>query len=199
MVLWTRGICTRFVRPLMTFLLLCAGICLLLFFITTSHIRWPGLAFTTLSQASETSASSHTVAPAFPTPRAFSIPVILQNPTVVPSTPWRAEDTWPVATAPAQNWYQPPVQLSPTSVSSSVQPTPRQELSPTPERSEQQPPLNDWLTNSISANGHLAGGLIDSPIELENLFWPAFIVTLLTISGCVILFLILQRKRHCQS
>src|SRR5579883_3485502 len=74
MVLWTRGIYGRFLQTLAAFLLLFLGICVLLFLITASGVRWPGLAVTAAPPPTAGSAST-------PTPASEIVPVILQNPT----------------------------------------------------------------------------------------------------------------------
>jgi hypothetical protein len=74
MVLWTRGIYGRFLQTLAAFLLLFLGICVLLFLVTASGVRWPGLAVTAAPPAASGAAST-------PTPASEIVPVILQNPT----------------------------------------------------------------------------------------------------------------------
>jgi hypothetical protein len=74
MVLWTRGIYGRFLQTLAAFLLLFLGICALLFLVTTSGVRWPGLAVTAAPPVTSGAASAVT-------PASNLVPVILQNPT----------------------------------------------------------------------------------------------------------------------
>lgn len=77
MVLWARGRYGRFLQTLAAFLLLFAGICVLLLLVTASGVKWPGLAVTAVPpMASVTvgAASARTAARAI-------VPIILQNPT----------------------------------------------------------------------------------------------------------------------
>ena len=72
MVLWTRSIYGRFLQTLAVFLLLFLGICVLLFLLIASGVRWPGLAITAAPPASSGAAL---------TPASNVVPVIMQNPT----------------------------------------------------------------------------------------------------------------------
>lgn len=82
MVLWTRGICNRFLQTLATFLCLFTAICVLLFLVTASGVKWPGLA---VSVTPATTASPPAAAPtATPAPAYLGLPPILQNPTPRP-------------------------------------------------------------------------------------------------------------------
>lgn len=200
MVLWTRGVCARFARSLLLFVALFVSICLLLFLVTNSDVRWPGLAFTASFETNSGSASASDLPVPTPTTVGFSIPVILQNPTVTPiptqlvATPLRPVATpRALATVPAKHKPTPSRQNEP---SAKPRPTPPQEMFPKPELPEL-PPNNGWFSDAIAANGHLAGGLIDSS-ELENLFWYALLATLLIIGSCIVLFLIIRRKRRLQ-
>lgn len=190
MVLWTRGVCVRFLRSLLVFVILFVSICLLLFFVTDSDVKWPGLAFTASQEGAGTTPSAHILSASTPTPMVFSIPVILQNHAVARATP---QD---VATLPVENRLLPAGQHKPVH-SPIVRPTPHHELLPTPETSDQ-PPVSDWLSNAVSAHGHLNGGLIDAPDELESLFWPALVATILTLGICFVCFLLFRHKRHFQ-
>lgn len=82
MVLWTRGICNRLLQTLATFLCLFTAICVLLFLVTASGVKWPGLA---VSVTPATTASTPAVSPtATPAPAHLGLPPILQNPTPRP-------------------------------------------------------------------------------------------------------------------
>lgn len=82
MVLWTRGICNRFLQTLATFLCLFTAICVLLFLVTASGVKWPGLA---VSVTPATTTSTPAVSPtATPAPAYLGLPPILQNPTPRP-------------------------------------------------------------------------------------------------------------------
>jgi hypothetical protein len=80
MVLWTRGICSRFLQTLATFLCLFIGICVLLFLVTASGVKWSGLAVTVPPPGSATPQATFT-----PASVPYTLPIILQNPTVLPS------------------------------------------------------------------------------------------------------------------
>lgn len=197
MVLWTRGNCLRFIRSVFFFFALFISICLLLFFVTNSDVKWPGLAFTASSETSAASTSTNDVSASTPTPVAFSIPVILQNPTVASKVVLPVTTPQVLATAPAMHKFTPVRRSRPKPFAKSKL-TPLEKLIPTPELPKQ-PSINDWLSDAISANGHLAGGLVDSPSELESLFWPALIAMLLTVGGCIAIFLVIHHKRHFQA
>ncbi len=74
MVLWTRSIYGRFLQTLAAFLLLFIGICVLLFLVTASGVRWPGLAVTAAPPTGSGAGSALT-------PASNLVPIILQNPT----------------------------------------------------------------------------------------------------------------------
>lgn len=82
MVLWTRGLCSRFLQTLATFLCLFIGICVMLFLITASGVKWPGLAVTVTPPGTAPSpATSRVLAGSTATPRTLSA-VVPQNPPV---------------------------------------------------------------------------------------------------------------------
>src|SRR5215469_5731947 len=84
MVLWTKGISTRILRIALSFSLLLGGIVLLLFLITTSNVKWPGLAFTATNPNITNASAKDSMLPA-PVSTTGSevniIPIILHNPT----------------------------------------------------------------------------------------------------------------------
>src|SRR5258708_11760020 len=84
MVLWTRGICSRFLQTLATFLCLFIGICVLLFLVTASGVKWSGLAVTVTPPGSS-SPPATPQATFTPASGPYILPIILQNPTVLPS------------------------------------------------------------------------------------------------------------------
>lgn len=86
MVLWTRGICNRILQTLATFLCLFTGICVLLFLVTASGVKWQGLAVS-VTPAGTSSTPAAPQATATPLPAYFNLPPILQNPTVQPRRP----------------------------------------------------------------------------------------------------------------
>lgn len=100
MVLWTSGSWKHLLRNTVTFLLLFACLCALLFLVTTSDGKWSGLAVTvaqsstsTRADGTEQPASADVPAPtAHPTPAPYIAPIILQNPLVTDaSIPTRSE------------------------------------------------------------------------------------------------------------
>ncbi len=99
MVLWTRGACGRFLRALVVFLLLFTAICVLLFLVTASGVKWPGLAVTVSSPGASSISTAAQPTPTA-TPSAYSVPIILQNPTAIPviPTPTAASAPTPIVT-----------------------------------------------------------------------------------------------------
>ena len=86
MVLWTRGMYSRFWQTLTTFLLLFVGICVLLSLMITSGVHWPGLAGNVVpSGATPTATTPRTMLTT--TSGASILPIILQNPTAEPAIP----------------------------------------------------------------------------------------------------------------
>jgi len=79
MVLWTKGLYSRFLRLIGVSVMLCCGVGLLLFFMLFSGGRWPGQAATSLPGAPTL---TQTYIAGLPT-----MPVILQNPRVPTATP----------------------------------------------------------------------------------------------------------------
>ncbi len=191
MVLWTRGICMRFLRVSLAFLLPIAALGLLLFIITANHIQWPGLAFTAsvpevpaavarVSQAPASVPSSH--APA------QSIPFILKNPTPAGQTGHLHKKS-----TPPHPVYLTHKQQRATAVLT----TPTISIPPSylyqPTQSPFEQPANgDWFTNAVIANGQLTGELTGP--TLRELLWPALLMAIL-MAGCCLFFLtFMQRK-----
>lgn len=83
MVLWTRGICNRFLQTLATFLCLFTAICVLIFLVTASGVKWQGLAVT-VAPAGTSSAQATSRSTSAPVSASLKLPPILQNPTVQP-------------------------------------------------------------------------------------------------------------------
>lgn len=81
MVLWTRGLFSRFLRAFFTFLMLFAGICVMLFLVTASGVRLPGLAVT-IAPPDLASSSAGARPTSTPVLAPYTIPIILQNPKV---------------------------------------------------------------------------------------------------------------------
>lgn len=111
MVLWTKGICSRFLQTFLTFLLLFVSICVMLFLITASGVRWPGLAITSALPGAAASPAMSTITPA----RAV-VPIIMQNPTPR-ATPAATPTSHPehprsATPAPASTWA--PARPTPT-------------------------------------------------------------------------------------
>jgi hypothetical protein len=189
MVLWTKGICTRFLRVSLTALLPLAALSLLLFILTANHIQWPGLAFTASVPAAPAAVAKTSQAPANvsqASPSEPSIPFILKNPTpalesvslhktstgshpvYITHKQKRAAEAQVTPTVPPSYFYQPT--QSPF----------------------QQPSDGDWFTNAVIANGKLAGELNGQ--ALRSLLLPALLLAML-MTGCCLLFLsFFQRK-----
>ncbi len=100
MVLWTRRIDRRFLQTFLTFLLLFVSICVMLFLVTASGVRWPGLAITSALPGAASSTTSAV------TPARAIVPIIMQNPTpkAQPAATPTSHPAHPRSTAPASNW-----------------------------------------------------------------------------------------------
>lgn len=106
MVLWTRGICNRLMQTLATFLCLFTAICVLLFLVTASGVKWPGLAVSvTPATTASTPAASPTATPAPTAPAYLGLPPILQNPT---PRPYGHRIIPPVIATPGDEPTEPP-------------------------------------------------------------------------------------------
>lgn len=209
MVLWTRGIFTRFMRVTVSLLLLFMALGVVLLLATTSGIKLPGLAFNALPSDSAPPMTRH---PAVATPTttgeaALGIPVILHNPTPTLAVPTPTADmasapdkvSVPETTSPAASTNPPHVaHPAPTrTVHHTPTPTPTETLWPEPTQGAQ--PWQPWFSNAISANGGLAGSLASSSsfLTLQSLFWIGLVASLAMIAGCLGL-LITSRKKKSQ-
>lgn len=113
MVLWTKGLFTRFVRAFFTFLMLFVGICVMLFLVTASGVRLPGLAVT-VAPPVQNSTSTGALPPATSHHVSFTVPIILQNPVVPKRAPAPTLLQTPGATYPIQRATRRPRLPTPT-------------------------------------------------------------------------------------
>lgn len=119
MVLWTRGIRNRFLQAVITFLLLFASICVMLFLVTASGVRLPGLAVTATLPA----AASPTATPR-PVPGDI-VPIILQNPMPPVASPTFSTENrgWNRYTSSAPAVTRPPDTPTPTAIPTPDEPS----------------------------------------------------------------------------
>lgn len=198
MVLWSRGIFTRFMAIFCSFLFFIAGTCLALFLIINSGIKWPGLAFTGIPANAPNPLASRSLPAAPQAATDITIPEILHNPTPA-ATPAPAASDQAQISEVTRSMH---TELAHAAQNQAPTPPP---WPPTPTAAFPQAPLEQptigkespWFSNAISADSKMTGSFAseDSQMALNQLFWSGFAAsTLMALCGLGLLLSLNQKR-----